>query len=88
MRHFDVKRHDHGGIAGSGPPQRRQILARVGGPFRSVFVGASVDAFSRKVLRVCVAEPTTAFAVRLLREAVLGRGRHRLYGGCRRWTLV
>jgi putative transposase len=51
-------------------------FTRVGGLFRSVFVGAVVDAFSRKVLalRVCVAEPTAAFAVRLLREAVL---RHR-----------
>jgi transposase InsO family protein len=51
-------------------------FTRVGGIFRSVFVGAVVDAFSRKVLalRVCVAEPTAAFAVRLLREAVVRPG--------------
>jgi putative transposase len=51
-------------------------FTRVGGLFRSVFVGAVVDAFSRKVLaiRACVAEPTAAFAVRLLREAVLRHG--------------
>jgi putative transposase len=51
-------------------------FTRVGGLFRSVFVGAVVDAFSRKVLalRVCAAEPTAAFAVRLRREAVLGHG--------------
>jgi putative transposase len=48
----------------------------VGGLFRSVFVGAVVDAFSRKVLalRVCAVEPAAAFAVRLLREAVGGHG--------------
>jgi putative transposase len=51
-------------------------FTRVGGLFRSIFVGAVVDAFSRKVLalRVCAAEPTAAFAVRLLREAVGGYG--------------
>ncbi|HEX5135708.1 MAG TPA: DDE-type integrase/transposase/recombinase, partial [Planctomycetota bacterium] len=51
-------------------------FTRVGGIFRSVFVGAVVDAFSRKVLalRVCALEPTAAFAVRLLREAVRGHG--------------
>ena len=51
-------------------------FTRVGGLFRSVFVGAIVDAFSRKVLalRVCVAEPTAAFAVRLLREAAHRHG--------------
>jgi len=51
-------------------------FTRVGGIFRSVFVGAIVDAFSRKVLalRVCAAEPTAALAVRLLREAVPGHG--------------
>jgi transposase InsO family protein len=51
-------------------------FTRVGGLFRSVFVGAVIDAFSREVLalRVCVAEPTAAFAVRLLRDAVLRAG--------------
>jgi len=51
-------------------------FTRVGGTFRSVFVGAVVDAFSRKVLalRACAVEPTAAFAVRLLREAVRGHG--------------
>jgi len=51
-------------------------FTRVGGLFRSVFVGAVVDAFSRKVLalRVCAKEPTAAFAVRLLREAIGSRG--------------
>jgi len=51
-------------------------FTRVGGLFRSVFVGAVVDGFSRKVLalRVCAQEPTAAFAVRLLREAVARRG--------------
>jgi putative transposase len=49
-------------------------FTRVGGLFRSVFLGAVVDGFSRKVLalRVCAAEPTAAFAVALLREAVGG----------------
>jgi transposase InsO family protein len=51
-------------------------FTRVGGLFRSVFVGAVIDAFSRRVLalRVCAGEPTAAFAVRLLRDAVRGRG--------------
>jgi integrase len=51
-------------------------FTRVGSIFRSLFAGAVVDAFSRKVLalRVCVAEPSAAFAVRLLREAVRGHG--------------
>ncbi|MCK6460201.1 MAG: DDE-type integrase/transposase/recombinase, partial [Planctomycetes bacterium] len=54
-------------------------FTRVGGLFRSVFIGAVVDAFSRRVLalRVCAKEPTAAFAVRLLREAVLGHAQPR-----------
>lgn len=48
----------------------------VGGLFRSIRVGAVVDAFSRKVLAIEVVpgEPTAAFAVRLLREAVRRAG--------------
>ena len=65
-------------------------FTRVGGLFRSVFVGAVVDAFSRKVLalRVCAKEPTAAFAVRLLREAVLGHGapRHLITDHGRQFT--
>lgn len=51
-------------------------FTRVGGLFRSVFVGSVVDAFSRKVLalRVAPKDPTAAFAVRLLREAALRHG--------------
>jgi putative transposase len=51
-------------------------FTRVGGWFRSVFVGAVIDGFSRKVLalRVVAREPTAAFAVRLLREAVAAHG--------------
>lgn len=51
-------------------------FTRVGGLLRSVFVGAVVDACSRKVLAIGVAphEPTAAFAVRLLREAVQNHG--------------
>ena len=51
-------------------------FTRVGGLFRSVFVGAVVDAFSRKVLalRVASKDPTAAFAVRLLREAARRHG--------------
>jgi transposase InsO family protein len=47
--------------------------------FRSVVVGAVVDAFSREVLaiRVCQTEPDAAFAVRLLREAMHTHGRPR-----------
>jgi len=47
-------------------------FTRVGGHFRSVRVGAVLDAFSRNVLAIGVVagEPTAAFAVRLLREAV------------------
>ncbi|MGH7163191.1 MAG: DDE-type integrase/transposase/recombinase [Planctomycetota bacterium] len=46
-------------------------FTKVGGLFRSVRVGAVIDAFSRRVLalRVMVGEPTAAFAVRLLRDA-------------------
>jgi putative transposase len=67
-------------------------FTRVGGLFRSVFVGAVVDAFSRKVLalRVCAAEPTAAFAVRLLREALRGHGapRHLVTDHGRQFTSV
>jgi len=51
--------------------------------FRSVVVGAVVDAFSRRVLavRVCRQEPNAAFACRLLREAI---GRH----GKPRWVVT
>jgi transposase len=51
-------------------------FTRVGGLSRSVRVGAVIDAFSRKVLAVGVVagEPGAAFAVRLLREAVLEAG--------------
>ncbi len=51
-------------------------FTRVGGLFRSVFVGAVVDAFSRKVLalRIAPRDPTAAFAVRLLRETALRHG--------------
>ncbi len=54
-------------------------FTRVGGLFQSVFVGAVVDAFSRKVLalRVCAAEPTAAFAIRLLRATVRRHGEPR-----------
>lgn len=47
-------------------------FTRVGGLLRSVRVGAIVDAFSRKVLAIAVApkEPSAAFAVALLREAI------------------
>jgi transposase InsO family protein len=47
-------------------------FTRVGGLFRSVWVGAVIDAFSRKVLAIGVVrgEPTVAFAIRLLCEAV------------------
>ncbi len=47
-------------------------FTRVGGFLRSVRVGAVVDAFSRRVLAIGVVdrEPTAAFAIRLLREAV------------------
>ena len=47
-------------------------FTRVGGFFRSVRVGAVVDAFSRKVLAIGVAprEPSALFAARLLRQAV------------------
>ena len=51
-------------------------FTRVGGLFRSVRVGAVIDAFSRKVLAIGVVsgEPAAAFAVRLLREAVRTAG--------------
>jgi len=51
-------------------------FTRVGGLFRSVRVGAVIDAFSRKVLAVGVVagEPRAAFAVRLLLEAVRAAG--------------
>lgn len=51
-------------------------FTRVGGLFRSVRVGAVIDAFSRKVLAIGVVarEPTAAFAVRLLREALPAAG--------------
>ena len=47
-------------------------FTRVGGLFRSVWVGAVVDVFSRKVVAIGVwpKEPPATFAVRLLREAV------------------
>jgi len=67
-------------------------FTRVGGIFRALFVGAVVDALSRKVLalRVCVAEPTAAFAVRLLREAVRGHHapRHLITDHGRQFTSV
>jgi transposase InsO family protein len=51
-------------------------FTRVGNLLRSVVVGAVTDGFSRKVLAVAVAprEPSAAFAVRLLREAVARAG--------------
>ncbi len=51
-------------------------FTRVGGPLRSVRVGAVIDAFSRRVLAIGAVpgEPTAAFAVRLLREAVRAAG--------------
>jgi putative transposase len=51
-------------------------FTRIGGIFRSVFVGAITDALSRKVLalRVSAGEPSAAFAARLLREAVARHG--------------
>lgn len=51
-------------------------FTRVGGLFRSVRVGAIIDAFSRKVLAIGVVpgEPTAAFALRLLRQAVGAAG--------------
>ncbi|MGQ0615050.1 MAG: transposase, partial [Planctomycetaceae bacterium] len=51
-------------------------FTKVGGLFRSVRVGAVIDAFSRKVLalRVMVGEPTAAFAIRFLREATREHG--------------
>ena len=69
-------------------PVRRPLIAkrpghlwfidftRVGGLFRSFVVGAVIDGFSRKVLalRVTAHEPSAAFAVRLLREAVAENG--------------
>jgi putative transposase len=67
-------------------------FTRVGGIFRSVFVGAVVDAFSRKVLalRVCAVEPTAALAVRLLRDALRGHGapRHLVTDHGRQFTSV
>ncbi|MCK6481123.1 MAG: DDE-type integrase/transposase/recombinase [Planctomycetes bacterium] len=47
-------------------------FTRIGGLFRSVRVGAVIDAFSRKVVAIGVGagEPPAAFAVRFLREAV------------------
>jgi len=52
-------------------------FTRVGGFLRSVVVGAVIDGFSRKILSIAVAprEPTAAFAVRLLRNAVRENGR-------------
>ena len=51
-------------------------FTRVGGPFRSVVVGAVIDGFSRKVLalRVAAQEPTADLAVRLVREAAAAFG--------------
>ena len=51
-------------------------FTRVGGRFRSVRVGAVIDAFSRKILAIAVAprEPTAAFALRLLRQAIATAG--------------
>jgi transposase InsO family protein len=48
----------------------------VGGFFHSVRVGAVIDAFSREVLAIGVVarEPTAAFAVRLLRDAIAVAG--------------
>ena len=47
--------------------------------FRSVVVGAVIDAFSRKVLaiRVSPGEPDAAFAVRLMNEAIDRHGKPR-----------
>ncbi len=52
-------------------------FTRVGGFFRSVVVGAVLDAFSRKLLslRVSAGEPDAAFACRLLAEAIRAEGR-------------
>jgi putative transposase len=66
-----------GGLLAKRPDQVWLVdFTRVGELFRSVFVGAVVDSFSRKVLavRVCAQEPTAAFAVRLLREAIARHG--------------
>ena len=51
-------------------------FTKVGGIFRSVVVGAVIDGYSRKVLALRVAphEPSAAFAVRLVREAVRAVG--------------
>src|SRR5262245_40870208 len=51
-------------------------FTRVGGFFRSVFVGAVIDGCSRKVLAIAVAprEPAAALAVRLLRQSVQAHG--------------
>ena len=56
------------------------VFTKVGGLLRSVFGGAVIDAYSRKVLAIAVAphEPSAAFAVRLLREAVRDNGAPRL----------
>ncbi len=57
-------------------------FTRVGGFLRSVRVGAVVDAHSRRVLAIGVVdrEPTGAFALRLLREAVSVAGAPRWVG--------
>ncbi len=63
------------------PTRPRQVFVvdftRVGGFFRSVVVGAVLDAFSRKILalRVSSGEPDAAFACRLLAEAIRAEGR-------------
>jgi putative transposase len=51
-------------------------FTRVGGFLRSVRVGAVVDAFSRKVLAIGVAprEPSAAFTLNLMREAIQRHG--------------
>ena len=51
-------------------------FTKVGNALRSVFVGAVIDGYSRKVLAVGVwpQEPTARFAVRLLREAIAAAG--------------
>ncbi len=51
-------------------------FTRVGGFFRSVFVGAVIDGYSRKVLAVRVApqQPPASMAVRLIRDAIAEMG--------------
>jgi transposase InsO family protein len=54
-------------------------FTRIGGLFRSLFVGVVIDLYSREVLamRVCDREPTAAFACALLAGAIRRHGKPR-----------